>query len=78
MVFVLGDSEKFQRPFAAASIESMISSPRLFVNESELWQKFSVERSRRLHVCHPQIDVIKATRFHFVILNGIAKQFNRS
>ena len=42
------------------------------MNEPKLRQKFSVELSRRFHVCHPQIDVIKATRFHFVILNRIA------
>ena len=56
----------------------MIIVARFFVNESKLRQKFSVKLSRRFHVCHPQIDVIKATRFHFVILNRIASQFNRS
>jgi hypothetical protein len=78
MIFVLAETEKFQRPFATASIERIIIVARTFVNEPKLRQKLSVELSSRLHVCHPQIDVIKATRFHFVILNGIAKQFNRS
>jgi hypothetical protein len=47
------------------------------VNKPKLRQKFSVELSRHFHVCHPQIDVIKATRFHAPILNLIAEQFNR-
>ena len=41
------------------------------MNESKLGQKFPVKLFRRLHVSHPQIDVIKATRFHLVILNRI-------
>jgi len=53
-------------------------SPGLFVNESELWQKFAVKLFRRLHVSDTQIDVIEATRFHSVILNLIATHFNRS
>ena len=48
------------------------------MNEPKLRQKFSVELSRHFHVCHPQIDVIKATRFHFVILNRVASKFNRA
>ena len=52
--------------------------PRTFVNESKLWQKSSVELSRYFHVFHPQIDVIKATRFHFVNLTLITSQFNRT
>jgi hypothetical protein len=43
--------------------------PWAFVGKSKLRQEFSVEISCHLHVFHPQIDVIKATRFHFVILN---------
>jgi hypothetical protein len=78
MVFVLAETEKFQRPFATASIERIIIVARTFVNKPKLRQNFAVELSRRFHVCHPQIDVIEATRFHFVILNCIAKQFNRS
>jgi hypothetical protein len=77
MVFVLIDSEKFQRSIPTCSIEPMKIVARTFVNESKLWQKFSVELSRHFHVLHPQIDVIKATRFHFVILHRIASQFNR-
>src|SRR6476660_5975516 len=63
MVLVLAQTEKFQRPFATASIESVIIVARTFVNEPKLRQKLSVELSSRLHVCHPQIDVIEATRF---------------
>jgi hypothetical protein len=53
-------------------------SPGFFVNKSKLRQKFSVELSCYLHISHPQIDVIEATRFHFVILTLIAAQFNWS
>ena len=72
MVLVLAQTEKFQRPFATASIERIIIVARTFVNKPKLRQNFAVELSRRFHVCHPQIDVIKATRFHFVILNRLA------
>src|SRR5439155_16091353 len=41
-----------------------------------LWQKFLVKLFRNFHVCHPQIDMIEATRFHLVILDCIASQFN--
>src|SRR5206468_3157536 len=78
MVLVLAETEKFQRPFATASIERIIIVARTFVNEPKLRQKLSVELSRRLHVCQPQIDVIKATRFHFVILNRLGSKFNCS
>jgi hypothetical protein len=77
MVFVLIKTEKFQRPIATPSIEGMKGVARTFVKESKLRQKFSVELSRHFHVFHPQIDVIKATRFHFMILHRIASQFNR-
>jgi hypothetical protein len=36
-----------------------------FANKSELRQKLSVKLPRYLHAFHPQINVIKATRFHF-------------
>src|SRR6266513_2446295 len=36
-------------------------------NKSELWQKFQVKTFCQSHVCYPKIDVIKATRFHFVV-----------
>jgi hypothetical protein len=52
-------------------------SPGFFVNESKLWQKFPVELFRRFHVCHPQIDVIEATRFHLPIFNRKARLFKR-
>jgi hypothetical protein len=55
----------------------MEGSPGFFVNESKLWQKFSVKLCRRFHVCHTQIDVIETTRFHIPILNRIASQFNQ-
>src|SRR5260370_422855 len=71
MVFVLIDTEKFHRPIGTPSIERMKIVARTFVNESKLRQKFSVELSRHFHAFHPQIDVIKATRFHFMILNPI-------
>src|SRR5258708_1249837 len=72
MVFVLIDTEKFHRPIGTPSIERMKIVARTFVNESKLRQKFSVELSRHFHAFHSQIDVIKATRFHFMILNRIA------
>ena len=72
MVFVLIDTEKFHRPIGTPSIERMKIGARTFVNESKLRQKFSVELSRHFHAFHPQIDVIKATRFHFLILNRMA------
>ena len=78
MVLVLAQTEKLQRPFATASIERIIIVARTFVNKPKLRQNFAVELSRRLHVCHPQIDVIKATRFHFVILNRLGLKFNCS
>ena len=77
MGFVLGETEKFQRAIATPGIERMKVVARTFVKESKLRQKFSVELSRHFHVFHPQIDVIKATRFHVPILNLIAEQFNR-
>jgi hypothetical protein len=51
-------------------------SPGLFVNESELWQKFAVKIFGRFDICHSQIDMIEATRFHSPILNRIAAHFN--
>jgi len=78
MVLILCETEKFRRPVATSRIKSMeifawgfLMWRRFvpFANKSKLGQKFSVERSRHFHVFHPQIDVIKATRFHFVILN---------
>ena len=75
MFFIPGKAKEFRRFVAASGIEGMIS-PGFFVNESKLWQKPSVKLFRRFHVCHTQIDVIEATRFHFLILNRIAPQFN--
>ena len=56
----------------------MEGSPGFLVNESKLWQKFSIKLFGRFHVCDTQIDMIEATRFHSVILNLIASQFNQS
>jgi hypothetical protein len=53
------------------SIERMKIVARTFVNEAKRRQKFSVELSRHFHAFHPQIDVIKATRFHLMILKCI-------
>jgi hypothetical protein len=76
MVFVLGETEKFQRSIAATSKECMKIVAWTFVNESKLRQKFAVKLSRDFHVFHPQIDVIKATRFHSLNLNRVGSQFN--
>ena len=40
MVLVLAETEKFQRPFATASIERIIILARTFMNEPKLRQKF--------------------------------------
>src|SRR5262249_999139 len=72
MVFIWTKTKKLRWPVAACGIKSMEISPGFFMNKSKLWQKFSVKLSRYSHVFHPQVDVIKATRFHFVILNRIA------
>lgn len=77
MFFVPGKAKEFRWLVATRGIERMVS-PGFFMNESQLWQKFSVKLFRRFHICHPQIDMIEATRFHFVILNRIAWQFNRA
>jgi hypothetical protein len=77
MVFIWTKAKEFRRLVAAGGKKTMEGSPGFFVNESKLWQKFSVKLFRRFHVFHPQIDVIKATRFHVPILILIAAQFNR-
>jgi hypothetical protein len=56
----------------------MEGSTGLFVNESKLGQKFPIKLFGRFHVRDTQIDVIEATRFHWVILIRIAAHFNRS
>jgi site-specific recombinase XerC len=67
-----GRRVRLHRPIGTPSKERMKIVARTFVNESKLRQKFSVELSRHFHAFHPQIDVIKATRFHFLILNRMA------
>src|SRR5215470_6372975 len=76
MAFVLVQTKEFQRPIATSSRKGMKIVTRTFVNESKLWQKLSVKVFRDFHVFHPEIDVIKATRFHFVIFNLMGFQFN--
>ena len=78
VVFIRTKAKEFRRFVAPSGIKSMEGSPGFFVNESKLRQKFSVKLCRRFHVCHTQIDVIEATRFHSEILNRLAAQFNRS
>jgi len=78
VVFIRTEAKEFRGLVADSGKESMEGSTGLFVNKSKLWQKFSVKLFRPFHVCHPQIDMIEATRFHSVILNFIASQFNQS
>jgi hypothetical protein len=75
VVFIWTKAKEFRRFVAAAGKESMEVSPGFFVNESKLWQKFSVKLFRHFHVSHSQIDVIEATRFHFVIFDRMARHF---
>jgi hypothetical protein len=77
VVFVWTKAKELRRFAADRGIKGMESSTGLFVTESELWQKFSVKLYRGFHICHPQIDVIEATRFHLLIFNRLASQFNR-
>src|SRR5262249_25624686 len=73
MIFVLGKSEELGRLVGASRIKRMEISAGFrtrrrfipFANKSELRQKLSVKLLRYLHVFHSQINVIKATRFHF-------------
>jgi hypothetical protein len=64
VVFIWTKAKEFRRLAANRGKKSMERSTRLFVNESKLWQKFSIKLFRRFHVCDTQIDVIEATRFH--------------
>jgi hypothetical protein len=48
-----------------------------FVNEPELRQEFPVKPSCDFHVFHSQINMIKASRFHFVTFMWFAARFNR-
>jgi hypothetical protein len=78
VVFVRTKAKEFRRLVADGGKKSMEGSTGLFVNEPKLWQKLTVKLFRCFHVCHTQIDVIEATRFHWVILIRIAAHFNRS
>jgi hypothetical protein len=75
VVLIWAKAKEFRRLVANGGKESMEVSPWFFVNESKLWQKFSVKLFRHFHVSHSQIDVIEATRFHFVIFDLIARHF---
>src|SRR5436190_5310011 len=77
MMSILRESEKFRRLVAARGIKRMEIVAWFFVNKSELGQKFCIKRSGDFHVFYPQIDVIKATRFHFMILARLTSRFNR-
>ena len=77
VVLIRTKAKEFRRLVADGGEESMESSTGLFVNESKLWQKFSIELFRNFHVSHPQIDVIEATRFHVSIFNCMARHFKR-
>jgi hypothetical protein len=77
VVFIWTKAKEFRRFAADSGIKSMEGSAGLFVNESKLWQKFTVKLFRRFHVSHPQIDVIEATRFHVSIFNRMARHFKR-
>jgi hypothetical protein len=71
-------AKEFRRLAADGGKISMKVSTGFFVNKSKLWQKFAVKLFRRFHVCHPQIDVIKATCFHLSIFNRAAGHFKRA
>ena len=84
-VFVLLETKEFRWLVAARRIKSMENLPQAvfgwrrfvpFANKSKLRQEFSVKLSCHRHVFHSQIDMIKATRFHFMIFNWFASQFN--
>jgi hypothetical protein len=77
VVFIWTKAKEFRRSFAPGGKKSMEISPGFFVNKSKLWQKFPVKLSRHLHVFHPQIDVIEATRFHVSIFNRMGRHFKR-
>jgi hypothetical protein len=75
VIFIWTKAKEFRRSVAPGGKKSMEISPGFFVNKSKLWQKFPVKLFRRFHVSHPQIDVIKATRFHVSIFNRMARHF---
>src|SRR6266536_657848 len=49
MVFIWTKAKEFRRPVAASGKKSMEISPGFFVNESKLWQEFSVKLSCNSH-----------------------------
>src|ERR1700757_2284983 len=73
VVSVLVNYEELRRLVGAGRIESMETSAGFgtrrwfvpFTDKPELRQKLSVKLLRYFHVFHSQINVIKATRFHF-------------
>jgi hypothetical protein len=64
MVLIRTKAKEFRRFVSASGIKRMKVSPWFFVNKPKLRQKFSIKLSCHSHVFHPQINVIKATRFH--------------
>src|SRR5262249_11057792 len=77
MFLIPAKTKEFRRFPAPARIERMVS-PRFLVNESEPRQKFTVKPLLDFHSCHPQINVIEATRFHKSIVNGTTPHCNAS
>ena len=77
VILIWTKAKEFRRLVADGGKKSMKVSTGFFVNESKLWQKFSVKLFRRFHVGDTQIDVIEAPRFHWGSVNGIGSQFNR-
>src|SRR5882724_2097690 len=69
MIFVFGEAKEFRRLIAPGGIKGMEIVAWTFLNKSELGQKFRVKAFCYSHVFYPQIDVIKATRFHFAFAN---------
>ena len=73
MVLVLAETEKFQRPFATASIERMIIVARTFVNEPKLRQKFCRRTFPPFPCLSPANRCDQSNAFHFLILNRVAE-----
>ena len=53
VVFIWTKAKEFRRLAADRGKEGMERSTGLFVNESKLWQQFSIKLFRRFHVCYP-------------------------
>jgi hypothetical protein len=66
MIFIFGETEEFRWLVAAGGIKGMEIVAGTFVNEPELRQELPVKSSREFHVFHSQINMIKASCFHFL------------